>query len=57
MPYKFLEGDLVIKLSLPIFVSIQDRCGIWKNKNSDPVILYGFGQLLLLCWWRVHAFL
>ena len=55
--YKFLEGDLVIKLNLPIFVSIQDRCGIWKNKNSDPAILYGFGQLLLLCWWRVHAFL
>lgn len=47
---------MVIKLNLPIFVSIQDRCGIWKNKNSDLAILYGFGQLLLLCWWRVHAF-
>ena len=39
---------MVIKLNLPIFVSIQDRCGIWKNKNSDLAILYGFGQLLLL---------
>ena len=46
----------VIKLNLPIFVTIQNRCGLWRNKNSDPAILYGFGRLLLLCWWRVHAF-
>lgn len=39
---------MVIKLNLPIFVSIQDRCGIWKNKNSDPAILYGFGAVIAI---------
>ena len=38
----------VIKLNLPIFVTIQNRCGLWRNKNSDPSLLVLTPSLLIM---------
>lgn len=39
---------MVIKLSLPIFVSIQDRCGIWKTRIQTRLSLWIWAVIAIM---------